>query len=210
MQNLSECKKQYVDYINPSDINNGQFYIDVKASLEPVYKQINTYYGDPNAVVAIDIDDTMITTFFFMHNQNLNINIQDKDFGWTQATIEESFRVTSSLIMPAIKPILDLVDYCYTNKMLVYVLTGRREQYRSNTSMLLYDAGYKDKYELIAMKPDDSELTDAEFKAEQIDDWISRGKKVIAMVGDQENDTLNNAKLKCRIPNYGYDLTIEY
>lgn len=213
MINVSKTKQNYVKYINPVNINNSEFYIDVKTALSPAYTQVNTYYNDTNAIVAIDVDDTLVTTFFFMHNTNPEIPLEDKDFGWDNKTIDESFLVTNEkyIIMPAIQPIKDFVSYCNNSvKIPIYVLTGRREKYRSSTVKLLDNAGYAAKYSIIAMKPDDSQLSDAEFKKKTIEEWKKIGKKVILMIGDQDGDMDNTAELKCRIPNYGYDLSVSY
>lgn len=209
--NVSEIKKQYCDYVNLANIELSQYYADIKTALMPVYTQINAYIGDQSAIVAVDVDDTLISTFPFMHYTKGDIEgIEDYDFGWSSTVIDKSFDVTDIRLMPAIKPIKDLLDYCNKNNVRVRILTGRREKYRSTTATLLLNNGYDGMYESMTMKPTDSTLSDAEFKRETIDKWFSLGLKVITIVGDQASDIDNNSLLPVRIPNYGYDLSISY
>jgi predicted secreted acid phosphatase len=206
MQNVSSIKKQYCDYVN-----NGQYELDLKSALTPVYKQINAFIGDATAIVAIDVDDTMISSFPFIHYTNGDIeDIEDYDFGWSPSVIEKSFGITDIRLMPAVTSIKDLIDYCNKNNVRVRVLTGRREKYRSTTADLLLNNGYDGMFESMTMKPTDSNLSDAEFKRETIDKWFANGLKIITMVGDQASDIDNNAFEPVRIPNWGYDLSINY
>jgi predicted secreted acid phosphatase len=200
MLNLSQAKKDYVDYMR-----SNEFFFDVENALLPAYIQLKTYYNNPKAIVAIDVDDTMVTSFYYMHAHK-----HDLDFGWTKIAIEGSFEITDNALMPKIDPIYLFLKICQKYGISVYILTGRREQHRTKTVQLLSNNGYDDLYKVMAMKPTDSDLTDAEFKDEMINLWINQGYNVIMMIGDQESDTKNNAELKIKIPNKGYDLSIEY
>lgn len=204
LQNVSLTKKLYCDYCNNygENVINSQYYLDVISDLQPAYAQVDKYVGNPNAVVVVDCDDTLISTFPFIKSR--------WDFGWTMAAIIESWNISTSALLPAIKPMQDFVAYCMTKGVRCRILTGREEKYRTITETLLLNNGYKQMFESMEMKPTGSSLHDEEFKQLAVKKWQNEGLGIILMVGDQQSDMTTTADLSIRIRNYCYDLSISY
>jgi hypothetical protein len=189
LKNLSFCKNDVIDYVD-----SGAYDADIQGAIDDFKSKIDLMLGTTNLTVCFDIDDTAI---------RLEAYWRSKDYAGTNETITESQMRENE---PANKIILDFYNYCISKGILCIFLTGRREKYLAYTEELLANALYSN-YHLLDMKPTDSNLDDATFKAQQIDKYTAQGLIVGGVVGDQVSDFQNSAIYKCEIPNYWYDVT---
>jgi hypothetical protein len=189
IENLSYCKNDVINYID-----SGLYDAESQDAIDNLKVKVEAILGAKNLTICFDIDDTAI---------RLESYWRSKDYGGTNETITESYLRENE---PAHPCVCNFYLYCLSQGINVIFLTGRREKYRIYTEKLLFNAGYN-AYYLLDMKPTDSALSDAEFKAQQIDKYIAEGLVVASMIGDQKTDHVNNATYQCPIPNKWYDVT---
>lgn len=189
VENLTYCKNKVIEYVD-----NGLYYAECQYKINEAQSILSKRIGVPNLTVVLDIDDTAISFYDYW---------KKVDFGGTNATVTASFYLEYE---PELPPVKAFYDYCIKNNVNIIFLTGRREKYRTPTLQLLKNAGYVT-FMGLDMKPDNSQLNDAEFKAEMILKYQKQGLIIAVIVGDQNTDGENTADYKCIIPNKFYDVT---
>lgn len=188
-KNLTYCKNDIIQYVE-----SGEYYSDCEEKIMMALEILNQKLKEPKVSVVLDIDDTAIELYNYW---------KLKDFAGTPETITESFFLEHE---PNSTSIYNFYQYCIENKVNVFFLTGREEQYRPWTKKLLLNAGYKDYYSLL-MKPDNDKRTDQQFKADTIKSLQNQGYTIAVNIGDQQTDIQNTADYQCLIPNPMYDVT---
>ncbi|MFI5021623.1 MAG: HAD family acid phosphatase [Alphaproteobacteria bacterium] len=87
-----------------------------------------------------------------------------------------------------IEPTLKLFKAARVNKVAVFFITGRTEDFREATEKNLRNAGYDDWSELMLKPVCDSKTTVQQFKTEIRKEIEKKGYTIIANVGDQYSD----------------------
>jgi predicted secreted acid phosphatase len=169
-ENLDTYKNKLRDYVF-----SDSYYEEVGAVVLKAATHIKDFIGKPNICVIFDIDQTAIDQYQFMN---------DKDFGWDEQALEESFVITS---FPAMYLILELYKNLVENKISVIFLTSKRKKYDEYTIKQLANAGYTNHTKLIT-RSDEDIGTIQEYKIRERKNLVSEGWNIIANVGDQQSD----------------------
>lgn len=187
--NLDLLKSELKKYVS-----SGQYDIDISDKMSMAEIVANKLIGNPLAIIILDIDETMVSTYSIM---------QKYDFGWTEAALEESFLSINLPAIPAVKRFYTIFknpDY----QCKIKVLTSRRHKYFNNIKQLLMNAGYLEPD--IICRPDDDTGTIQNFKIKQRDILTTGGYYVALNIGDQYSDLQDGlaSPQKIKLPNPFY------
>lgn len=178
---LAETKRQVAQYVD-----SGAYHADIAAVAAQAarYLESRAPQGGKLAIV-VDLDETAISNLEMMR---LN------DYGWLvngPCDLERGpcpIRAWTELSRgEPIKPVLDLTRLARARGVAVFIVTGRREEYRSATERMLRNAGYE--WTRLILKPDGLEVQSAaEFKAPERKKIAGEGYTILLNIGDQESD----------------------
>ncbi|HEY2388117.1 MAG TPA: HAD family acid phosphatase [Candidatus Binatia bacterium] len=124
--------------------------------------------------LVLDVDETALSNYSA-------IDADDFTFG------THSQGEATNEIGVAIQPTLDLFNLAKAKGVAVFFVSERRENTRDHTTSNLQREGYSDWTQLI-LKPDDSILSNVEYKSGARTAIEQQGFRIIASVGDQYSD----------------------
>lgn len=190
--NLQDAKNAIRSYYNK---DTGMFYTHIKDQYTTAMSIMKLYPKDSTKVIVMDLDETILDKSQFG---------SDIDYGYTQENQIRGWTITE---MPCFVEAKEFMLKNMELKHLVYIITGRREQYRSATiAQLQYNDINQGKYFWsLIMKPNDSTLSTQEFKTQQRAALYDAGLQIIVNIGDKEDDLLGGySENRVLLPNAMY------
>ena len=174
-QNIDLIKRELVKYYN-----SGEYNADVKTVVACAKKYLDKYgQKDISSIsklaVIFDIDDTILSLYLLKKRM---------DFGYTEKLYRQYIADEQQ---PAIKPAVELCNYVKSKGLSLFFITGRPGGLQQKTEKNLKLAGCKN-WDALYLKPDDSSVSTAVFKARIRKKIISEGYVIVASIGDQYGD----------------------
>jgi predicted secreted acid phosphatase len=169
-ENLDSLKDRLKNYHD-----SGDYYNDIRIIIDQAKNFLYPYLNNKNNCVIFDIDETCITEYDYM---------LQNDFAWTNKIIVMGQTITS---FPAIPHVLDLFNYCQQNSISTIILTSRRESYQEDTLSLLNNSGFIN-YDFIYLRTDKDTGTIQQYKYLTRKHILSLGYNIILNIGDQFSD----------------------
>ena len=149
--------------------------------------------GQPNLAVVLDIDDTAISTWGRLVQDDF-ANKREMFIGWANTHTD-----------PPLAPILDLYRESRRLGVKVFFVTGRRTALAEHTRAALAAAGYVNPDGFYFRPESDREKSLAPFKTGARRDITRQGFHIIANLGDQASDLAGGyAERAFKIPNPFY------
>lgn len=186
--NLDEIKAQLRQYHD-----SGEYEFEIGQKIAEAKKIIEPYIGKLGVGIVIDKDETMVSEWRIMSKY---------DFGWSDDAIEEGQNATD---LPAFEEVREFMQWCWNNGISVYILTSTRERHRETVVNLLDNAGYKNYYSGLILRPNDDTGTIQEFKIRMRKSLVDNGLQIALNIGDQMSDLVggySNAVIKLPNPFY--------
>lgn len=186
--------------INYHDSNSYQQ--DITAVIEQATRYLTTRLAQEKTLptpkklaIVLDIDETSLSNY---------ADLLQLDFGGTAAQINANAAKGKD---PAIPATLALYHYAKANKVAVFFVTGRREQYRQATQTNLRQAGYEN-WDGLTFKPHDyQQKSNAPYKIKARAAIERQGYVIVLNIGDQESDLIGgHAEKTFKLPNPYYFL----
>lgn len=122
-------------------------------------------------MIVFDIDETLLTT------KNVSKHFKDKS---------DVFKWQYRAVFDPIPEMVELHNWCVSNGIKTYLITGRKESLRNATVLNLQRAGVKG-YETIYFKPTGRNISSGIYKM-NVRKELSKKGRIIANIGDQESD----------------------
>lgn len=196
-RNLAFVKNNLIQYHDSGEYEKVQAKITNQAMeyLKTRLARMKKSAADKNKKLALvlDIDETSLSNY---------PDMLAMDFGGTEKDIEEAEGKGTD---PAIKSTLTLYRYAKENKVAVFFVTGRTENYRAATEKNLAQAGYQN-WDGLFLKPlDYKEKTASIYKINTRQQIENQGYNIVLNIGDQQSDLIGgHADKTFKLPNPYY------
>jgi predicted secreted acid phosphatase len=179
-QNLDHLKSKLIKYHDSGEYQKDQAKT-IAMAMEYLKLRIENnkkaQTKKPLALV-LDIDETSLSNYRDMITMS---------FGGTEEQIEQAEGKGTDAVIPAT---LELYRYAKANKVSVFFITGRTENYRDSTSKNLSAVGYAD-WSHLYLKPLDYKLpTAATYKTATRYEIEKQGYDIVLNIGDQASDLI--------------------
>lgn len=193
--NLDDAKKKAAEYVESGQYSHrvARVYHRAKLYLSNRIKQYKTNHQAKKLAVVLDIDETLLSNYQHMKENN---------FGGSAELIDHYIDRGDD---PAIPSALQFTKYAEENKISIFFVTGRSEQYRESTVRNLRHVGVP-KWEHLYMRPADyHKMSIIDFKAGTRAQIEQQGYEVVESIGDQWSDIRGgHVKKGYKLPNPFY------
>lgn len=194
-KNLDIVKQEAIKYHDSGEYQKDQAKVVDQAMLY-LKKRLESEKQKPSNkkfAIVLDIDETSLSNYPDMVKLN---------FGGTEEDIE---RAEGNGTDPVIAPTLELYRYAQENKIAVFFITGRTENYRKPTAANLIQAGYSNWNGLILKPVNYHQPSAATYKTAAREEIEKMGYDIILNMGDQKSDlTGKHADKTFKLPNPYY------
>lgn len=169
-QNLDLCKSNVKNYHD-----SGDYYQEIGSLIDECRMLIFKYYEGKSTSVVFDIDETMISEYQYMI---------DNDFGWPERVIDAAQYITT---FPAIPAVLNFFNYCKNKNVNTFIVTSKRQKYQTYVLELLANAGYSG-WTGLYLRPDEDQGTIQNYKTNTRKAIMEGGNEILINLGDQPSD----------------------
>ncbi len=192
--NLSLCKQELGAYVKRGEYAQQIAEVALAANKYLLERLAQGAKPGERLAIVFDIDETMVSSLS---------QIVANDYGYVPKVWD---RWVAEGKAPAILPVQAIYNTALSEKIAIFIITGRKESDRPGTERNLRQVGYEKWTRIIyrTAEPDPS-LNNAGFKTEVRHKITEEGYTIIANIGDQASDLANGyAERTFKLPNPFY------
>ena len=188
LENLESLKQKITDYHE-----FGQYDRDLKEALNTAREKLKDVEITENSVVIFDVDETALSNYPFL---------KETGFGYIPKVWNEWIEEADA---PPITPVRDFYIELRAKGIHTIFVTSRPGSQYNATYNNLKSAGYYNFDTLITKDGFEENLTSLEYKTNIREELVSRGYKILGIVGDQWSDLDGpDHGIQVKLPNYMY------
>jgi predicted secreted acid phosphatase len=174
-RNLDLYKQDLIQYHDSGEYLKDQAKV-INQAMRYLKSRLQTSKNKKPLAIVLDIDETSLSNYPDMLRMS---------FGGTVAEINDAEGKGTD---PVIQPTLGLYQFAKANRVAVFFVTGRTENYREGTVRNLNDVGFT-QWDGLTMKPENyNQKSAAPYKIDARQKIEAQGFDIVMSIGDQQSD----------------------